>query len=110
MMMLNLTTNRFGRRAARLASVAIVIAVAACTDAGGNGLGGNQTDKTPPTVHLSKGGSVPDTVISFQVEVKDNLGIKTIRVNVSGALALNYDTTFTSANTDATVPFNISVP
>ncbi len=104
-----LTTSSFGR-GARFAFLAIVIAAAACTDAAGTGPGGNQSDKTPPTVHLSKGGTVPDTVISFQVEVKDNLGIKTIRVNVSGALSMSYDTTFTSANTDATIPFTISVP
>jgi hypothetical protein len=67
-------------------------------------------DKTKPTVDLTKGGTSADTVIAFQVEVKDNLGIKNVKVTLTGGLQLNYDTTFTSASTGAVIPFTISVP
>ncbi|HEX2723787.1 MAG TPA: hypothetical protein VHM24_12800 [Gemmatimonadaceae bacterium] len=97
------------RRAGLATALAIALTAAmACSDA--TGVGNNSADKSPPTVHLSKGGTAPDTVIAFQVEVKDNLGIKTINVNVSGGLTMSFDTTFTSANTNAIVPFSISVP
>src|SRR5215210_7078335 len=77
--MLIFTMRRAGRAAALAAGLIIA---AACTDA--SGVGGNTADKSPPTIHLSKGGTTPDTVLAFQVEVKDNLGIKQIKVNVSG--------------------------
>jgi hypothetical protein len=85
-----------------------IIAGACSSDA--TGLGGNTSDKTPPTVQLTKGGTSADTVVAFQVLVKDNLGIKTVRVNITGGLQMSFDTTFTSASTNATVPFTISVP
>src|SRR5688572_7679114 len=99
-------TMRRARGGAAL--VAALIVAAACTDSAG--AGNLSEDKSSPTIHLSKGGSVPDTVIAFQVEVKDNLGIKSIKVNVSGGLNLAFDTTFTSAVTEAIVPFFVSVP
>ena len=92
------------------AGAVMAAALAACTDST-TGPGGSQLgDKSPPTVTLAKGGTTLDSVIAFQVEVKDNLGIKSIKVNVSGALSLSFDTTFTTANTNAIVPFNVSVP
>jgi hypothetical protein len=106
--MLNLSFVRARRGAAALAAAMSIFAAACSSDS--TGLGGNTSDKTPPTVELSKGGTSADTVISFQVQVKDNLGIKNVRVNVSGGLSLSFDTTFISASTDAVVPFTISVP
>ncbi len=88
---------------------AAALLAAACTDAT-TGPGGDLMDKTPPTVSLAKGGTTLDTLVAFQVEVKDNLGIKSIKVNVRGGLTLDYDTTFTTASTNAVVPFSVSVP
>jgi hypothetical protein len=101
--------RRVERGGRLVAAAALVAFAAACTDAGGV-VGANTADNTPPTVKLTQAGTVPDSVVAFQVEAKDNLGIKTIRVNVTGGLTLNYDTTFTSANTDATIPFSVVVP
>ena len=106
--MLNLSFVR-ARRGVALAAAAMSMFAAACSS-DSSGLGGNQMDKTPPTVSLSKGGTSADTVLSFQVEVKDNLGIKQVKVNLTGGVSLSFDTTFTTANTDAIVPFTISVP
>lgn len=93
----------------RVATVALALVGLSCSDAT-TGPAGDRSDKTPPTVTLAKGGTTLDTLVAFQVEVKDNLGIKSIKVNVSGGLSLAYDTTFTTASTDAVVPFSISVP
>ena len=101
--------HSFLRRGAGVVAVAVCALAAACSG-DSSGLGGNQMDKTKPTVALSKGGTSADTVIAFQVEVKDNLGIKNVKVSLTGGLQLSFDTTFTSANTDAVIPFTISVP
>ena len=101
--------HSFIRRGAGVAAVAVSMLTAACSGDSA-GLGGNQMDKTKPTVDLVKGGTSADTVIAFQVEVKDNLGIKNVKVSVTGGLQLSFDTTFTSANVDAVIPFTISVP
>ena len=106
--MLNLSFIR-ARRGVTVAIAAVSVFAAACSS-DSTGIGGNSMDKSPPTVQLSKGGTSADTVLSFQVQVKDNLGIKNVRVNISGGVTLAYDTVFTSASTDATVPFTISVP
>jgi hypothetical protein len=107
--MLKLSFGRAHRGRALIAAV-VTLFTAACNSDSSGVIGGNQSDKTPPTVQLSKGGTSADTVLSFQVEVKDNLGIKTVKVNLSGGLSMSFDTTFTSANTDAIVPFTVSVP
>lgn len=93
----------------KVAAAAAALVALSCSDAT-TGPAGDLTDKSPPTVTLAKGGTTLDTLVAFQVEVKDNLGIKSIKVNVSGGLTLAYDTTFTSASTAAVVPFSISVP
>jgi len=100
--------NRFGAGRKALAAVALAAVIAACADATGV-VGGNTADNVPPAVHITAAGTVPDTIVAFSVNVKDNIGIKTIKVNVSGGLSFNYDTTFTSANTDVTIPFSIAV-
>src|SRR5690349_2665025 len=93
-----------------LLAAAITSVIAACSASDVGNVSGNLADKVAPTIHLSKGGTVADTVIAFQVEVKDNLGIKTIQVDLTGGLKMSFDTTFTTANTNAIVPFTISVP
>ena len=103
-------TLSFGRARLGAALIAAAIFTAACNSDSSGVLGGNTADKTPPTVQLSPGGTSADSVISFQVEVKDNLGIKNVKVNITGGLTMVFDTTFNSPNTDAIIPFTISVP
>ena len=100
--------TRAARAIAAAAATALVLVAGACADS--TSVGNTLADKSPPSVSLTTGGSTVDTVISFNVEAKDNLGIKTISVNVSGGLTFAFDTTFTSANTDASIPFSVSVP
>ncbi|MEP6905955.1 MAG: hypothetical protein ABI875_07700, partial [Gemmatimonadales bacterium] len=95
------------RAFAAAAAMATVLVAGACADS--TSIGNTLADKSPPSVSLTAGGSTVDTLISFNVEAKDNLGIKTINVNVTGGLTYAFDTTFTSANTDASIPFLVSV-
>lgn len=105
--MLNISSIRARRGAGLIAAATAVLVAVACSES--TGLGGGERDKTPPTLQLLGGASSVD-VIAFSVDVKDNLGIKTIRVSVSGGVTLSRDTTFTSASTSATIPFSIAVP
>src|SRR5688500_11731428 len=102
-------THMTRRGLASLAAATVLIVVAgAC----GESTSGSNTlsDQSPPSVALSKSGTSVDTVIAFQVDAKDNLGLKTISIKVSGGLDFSFDSTFTSAHTDASIPFSVSVP
>jgi hypothetical protein len=99
--------RREARAIAAAAATALVLVAGACSDS--TSATNMLADKSPPSVSLSRGSSTVDTVIAFQVDAKDNLGLKTISVRVSGGTSLSFDTTFTSAHTDASIPFSISV-
>src|SRR5687767_8590779 len=111
--MRKLTFDFMSFRARRVAALGAIAAIAlltsGCSDSS-TGPGGDLSDKSPPTIQLAKGGTTLDSLLAFQVEVTDNLGIKSIKVNVTGGLTMSFDTTFTSASTEAIVPFTISVP
>src|SRR5256714_249480 len=66
-----------------------------------------QRDRIPPTLTLSPRTGLADTVIGFNTEAKDNLGLKLIHVQAIGAVGVIYDTVFTSAVTDIQLPFTL---
>ena len=101
--------RRFERGGPAFAAIALALILGACADANGV-LGGNVADSIPPSVHISPSASKVDSIVAFSVDVKDNLGIKSIKVTVSGGLTFSFDTTFTSASTEAVLPFSIVVP
>lgn len=106
-MIRNISAVQASRLAAGLAAAVIVAAAVACSDSSStSGLTG---DSSAPKVTLFKNSSA-DSVIAFTVGVKDNLGIKSIHVSVTGGITATFDTTFTSANTDATIPFTFVAP
>ncbi len=64
-------------------------------------------DRIPPTLSLTPRTGLADTVIGFNTEAKDNLGLKTIHVQAIGAVGAVFDTTFTSTVTDIQLPFTL---
>lgn len=87
--------------------LAILAAGAACTDAAGVTDPG--TDRIAPTVKVAAGTGA-DSTLAFSVTANDNLGLKTIKVRVTGGVVADTTITFTSANTNVTLPFDLSVP
>ena len=88
--------------AAVAASVSLVIV--ACNDSTSID---PQRDRVPPTLTLTPRTGLADTVIGFNTEAKDNLGLKTIHVQAVGAVGVVFDTTFTSTVTDIQLPFTL---
>ena len=95
------------RRPLALAFAAVLAGAAACGDSLTEGTTG---DSNPPALDLAGTASSVDTVLRFSADARDNLGLKTIHVTVSGGLTFTFDTTFTSAVTSTTIPFTLSVP
>jgi hypothetical protein len=83
-------------------AASISLGVAACNDSTSTD---PSRDRTPPTITLTPNSGLADTVISFNTQAKDNLGLKTIHVQAVGAVGLIFDTVFTSAVTNINRPF-----
>lgn len=105
-MIRNISSAQSSRLTAGIAAAVLIAAAFACSDSSASGVSGITGDTSPPTVTIAKTTS-PDSVVAFNVGVKDNLGIKTIHVGVTGGVSKTFDTTFTTANTDVTIPFAI---
>ncbi|MEX1186464.1 MAG: hypothetical protein WEA80_07725 [Gemmatimonadaceae bacterium] len=95
------------RRSLALICAAAFTGIAACGDSLTEGTTG---DANPPALDLAGTTASADTVLSFSADARDNLGLKTIHVSVSGGVAFTFDTTFTSTVLETTIPFSLSVP
>jgi len=67
-------------------------------------------DAVKPRVTVAKGNGQTDSTLVMSVNATDNVGLKTIRVLISGGVAAAYDTTFTSAIQTATLALTVRVP
>src|SRR5688500_12942702 len=95
------------RRLRALALTSVIAGAAACGDSLTEGTTG---DANAPVLDLAGETSANDTILAFSADARDNLGIKTVTVIVSGGVSFTFDTTFTSAVTSTNIPFSISVP
>ncbi|MES2523610.1 MAG: hypothetical protein V4617_12975 [Gemmatimonadota bacterium] len=103
-----------GRNAAapwlRAVAVIGVVAVAGACSSGDEVIDPPFMDAVVPRISLSKSNTAVDTLLSMGVNATDNIGIKTIRVLLSGGVTSQFDTTFTSAVTNASIPLDFRVP
>ena len=67
-------------------------------------------DAVKPRVTIAKGNNQTDSTLVMSVNATDNVGLKTIRVMLSGGVAAAYDTTFTSSIQAATLALTVRVP
>lgn len=67
-------------------------------------------DSVKPSISLAKSNTAVDTLLAMGVNAADNIGIKTVRVLLSGGVTSQYDTTMTSSVQSLTLPLNFKVP
>lgn len=67
-------------------------------------------DSVKPSLTLAKTNVTSDTILSVGVNAADNIGIKTVRVLLSGGVTSAYDTTMTSSVQSLTIPIDFKVP
>lgn len=67
-------------------------------------------DTMAPRVTVSKGNTVDDTLLSVSVGASDNIGLKRVRLILSGGMTGVYDTVMTSAVTTIALNLTTKVP
>ena len=99
-----------GRRASAAATLcgALALVAAACSDR--QPTGGNEPDRTPPSIAVSGGTPSADTTIAVNVLARDNLGLRNIIVQVRGAVTIDTVITYTSAVTEANLNLTFTAP
>jgi hypothetical protein len=99
--------NALRNRGVALGALALLLGVAACAEQQPSGTLG---DETPPSIALIGQDAPNDSSVAFRAEAADNLGIKSIRIVVSGGIAGIIDTTFTVNQTRQSVPHVLGIP
>ena len=99
--------NALRNRGVALGAFALLLGVAACAEQQPSGTLG---DETAPSIVLIGSPAPNDSAIAFRAEAADNLGIKSIRIVVSGGIAGIIDTMFTVNNTRQTIPYVLNIP
>ena len=67
-------------------------------------------DTVKPRVSLTRGNFVADSVLTVQVTATDNMGLKRVRLLLSGSFTATYDTVMTSAVTTLGMNVTLRVP
>lgn len=97
--------NAIGRGGAyALISGVLALGVAACEATSTD----TNRDAAAPTIDIRRVQAPNDTIVAFNVDVKDNLGIKSVHVETRGGVSTVFDTTFTTAVTNIQIPFALS--
>jgi hypothetical protein len=86
---------RRGQALRLLAATAAALGAAACS--GDELVDPPFADVVRPTVSLARGNVVADSVLAVNVNARDDIGLKRIRVSLEGGVTAAFDTTFTSA-------------
>lgn len=101
------------RRARAFALRAVVIAMAAGGLAACNGdelIDPPFADTAKPRVSMTRGNNPPDSLLVFSVTAKDDIGLKAIRIQLTGGFTASIDTTFTTALQEFTYNVSARVP
>ncbi len=91
------TTARLG--SARPSSIVALLAVAMLASAcdGDELVDPPFRDEIKPRVTLAKGNYTADSLLPLSLNAQDNIGLKTVRVTLSGGLTATFDTTFNTS-------------
>jgi len=67
-------------------------------------------DEVKPRVQMAKGNPTADSLLAVTINATDNIGLKRVRLVLSGGVTAEYDTVMTSAVTSLTLNVNVRVP
>jgi hypothetical protein len=98
--------NMLRKRGVALGALALLLGVAACAEQVGGSLG----DLDAPGLTLVPLAAPNDSSVAFRAEAADNLGIKSIRVLISGGITGVLDTMFTVNQTRISVSYTLGIP
>lgn len=107
-------TRRFKERLLRSRRIAVAFTFGAITTLGA--CSGDEVIDPPfrdtirPTVSIAKGNPASDSLLAVTINANDNIGLKRVRLMLSGGVAAAYDTVMTSAVTSMILQVNIRVP
>ncbi|GAB1344617.1 YncE family protein [Gemmatimonas sp.] len=93
---------------AGLAALVAAVTLGACS--GDEVIDPPFADTVKPRVTIAKGLPVADTLLSVTINAADNIGLKRVRLLLSGGITASYDTVMTSAVTSLTLAVNVKVP
>src|SRR5687768_10799512 len=99
--------NMLRTRGVALGAFAILLGMAACAEQQPSGSLG---DLDSPGLTLAPLDAPNDSSIAFTATAVDNLGIKSIRILISGGITGVIDTNFTANQTRLTVPYTLNIP
>src|SRR5687768_332099 len=99
--------NMLRTRGVALGAFAILLGMAACAEQQPSGSLG---DLDSPGLTLAPLDAPNDSSIAFTATAVDNLGIKSIRILISGGITGVIDTSFTVNQTRITVPYTLAIP
>jgi hypothetical protein len=103
-----LTRPSLTRRLVSLAAIGAAMALGACN--GDEVIDPPFKDSIKPTVGLTKGLPVADSLLAVTINANDNIGLKRVRLLLAGGITASYDTVMTSAVTSLTILVNVRVP
>jgi len=99
--------NMLRHRGVALGALALLLGVAACAEQQPSGSLG---DLDSPGLTLAPLEAPNDSSIAFTATAVDNLGIKSMRIVISGGISGVIDTMFTVNQTRLTVPYTLNIP
>ena len=67
-------------------------------------------DTVKPRVSIAKGLPTADSLLAVTISANDNIGLKRVRLLLSGGITATFDTVMTSAVTSLTLAINVKVP
>lgn len=91
-----------------LAALAAAVTLGACS--GDEMIDPPFKDTVKPRVALTKGLPTADSLLAVTINANDNIGLKRVRLLLSGGVTATYDTVMTSAVTSLTIAVNVKVP
>ena len=104
------STSRTPRSFLRAGLVALAAAATLGACSGDEVIDPPFADTVKPRVSIAKGLPTADSLLAVTINANDNIGLKRVRLLLSGGITATYDTVMTSAVTTLTLAINVKVP